>query len=59
MNAAKPVLDPLPERLAREAVRLRNQADALPPGLNWDALIVRAKPIEDAALMYRAMRRPN
>jgi hypothetical protein len=51
----KPI-DPLPDRLAREAVRLRKQAEATPYGVDRDVLIIRARQIEEAAAVYRAMR---
>jgi hypothetical protein len=52
-------LDALSDRLAREAARLRREADTTPAGLDRDALLIRAKRIEQAASVYRAIRTPN
>ncbi len=47
------------ERLAQEALRLREQAKSLPPGMERDQLIRRARQAETACRMNRWLTSPG
>ena len=47
------------ERLAEEARRFREAADALPPGMARELLLRRARLAERAALFYDCLKAPD
>jgi hypothetical protein len=50
---------PLDQRLAEQAKRLRNEARGIPPGIERERLIRRAREAETAARMQEWLRSPE
>jgi hypothetical protein len=52
-------IDPLDKRLSDEAIRLRQEADDTPPGVESDQLVRRARQAETAAHMSEWLNSPG